>query len=82
MMGYGGYGMMGFGGILMLLWSAVVIGGIVLIILGMFKIFRRNKGKERIPANDSALEQLKIRFASGEISKEEYLERKRILDAN
>jgi len=71
--GYGyGYGMMGGGyGIIGLIFCILVLIGLVLLIKYLWK------GSAK--GGDSALEILKRRYASGEISKEEFEEKKKDL---
>ena len=73
MMGYGsGYGSYGFGILEVLIWLAVIIGIIFLI----FFLYRKTVAS---PAESSALEILKRRYAGGEISKKQYEEMKKEL---
>ncbi|MFZ5944884.1 MAG: SHOCT domain-containing protein [Bacillota bacterium] len=73
--GYG-YGM-GFG---MLLWWAVIIIGIGLAIYGLISLFRgQQSGKKGFVNDNRPLEILKKRFANGELSEEEYEQKKQIL---
>lgn len=66
---YFGYGWgMGFGLIFMVVFW-------ILVILGLIAIVKYIKGKEHEP--ESALEILKKRYAKGEISKEEFEEKKK-----
>ncbi len=74
-----GYGMMGYGFGFMLLWWLVIIAGITFAVYGIIQMVRGKKGIQN-DAGDKALEQLKLRFATGEITKEEYLERKQVLE--
>lgn len=82
--GYGGMGgMMGgysaqgtgfnpLGTILSLVFWALIVGGIVLLVIW----FARNSGRTGLtaPSGDGALEILKMRYAKGEITKEQYEE--------
>jgi putative membrane protein len=72
MWGYGmmGYGMMG----AMFLWWVILLGGVILVGYGAVQMLRNKKG-----SGNQALEQLKMRLAMGEISQDEYLERKHLL---
>jgi len=72
--GYG-YGM-GFG---MLLWWVVIIIGIGLAIYGLISLFRGQSGKKEFVNDNRSLEILKERFAKGEISEEEYEQKKQIM---
>jgi putative membrane protein len=74
MMGGGwGYGMGWFGGLMMLAFWALVIVGLVFLIRWLALMGRERRGE------DSALEILKQRYAKGEISKEEFEEKKKDL---
>jgi putative membrane protein len=74
MMGGGwGYGMGWFGSLLMLAFWALVIVGLVFLIRWFALMGRERRGE------DSALEVLKQRYAKGEISKEEFEEKKKDL---
>lgn len=72
MMDYGGYGMMsgGFWIIGFIFWILVIVGLVLLI-----KYLWEGGGRKE----ESALELLKKRYARGEISKEEFEEKKRDL---
>ncbi len=87
MNGYGGmmngYGLQGFGysplgGILMLVFWALIIIGIVLLVVWLV----RNAGRTFVPAavSDPALDVLKARYARGEITKEQFDAIKRDLE--
>jgi putative membrane protein len=72
MMRYGyGYGMMnGFG-----IWGGIIMGfGILILILGAIYLYKQNNNN----SND-ALELLKMKFVKGEITEEEYINKKSIL---
>jgi putative membrane protein len=62
----------------------MMFGWIIIIILIILAVWYFNQGNftwfERKSRQDSPLEELKKRFARGEISKEEYEEQKRLLD--
>ncbi len=74
-----GYGMMSFGmWFFMLLWWGVIIAGIFLAGYGLIQLLHNKKPEKNTPGN-VALEQLKIRYAAGEISLEEYNERRQVL---
>jgi len=76
MYGWGwGYGIGGF--IWSSVWMAIEIGLIVAAIYFIISLFRgtKNRNKEK-----DAIEILKERYARGEISEEEYLERKKRLE--
>ena len=70
MWGMMGYGMVG----AMVLWWAILLGGVIMAGYGIVQLVRNKKG-----INDNALDQLKMRFAKGEISQEEYVEKKQLL---
>ena len=72
MMRYGyGYGMMnGFG-----IWGGIIMGfGILILILGAIYLYKQNNNN-----NNDALELLKMKFVKGEITEEEYINKKSIL---
>ncbi len=84
--GYGGmmrgFGVPGFaysplGSILMLIFWALIIAGIVLLIVWV----ARNAGRGTLStsSSNSALEILKTRYAKGEITKDQYEEMRRVL---
>ena len=74
----GGYGMgWGWSIIMMAFWIAVIVGIISLI---RWVVVSTNKGRET-RAEDSAIEILKRRYASGEINKDEYEEKKKDLES-
>ncbi len=76
MMGWNGYGMGWFMVVMGLFWIAVIVG-IVLLVVWMM----RSRNRPKIMGEDSALRILKERYARGEISKEEFEEKKRDLGA-
>jgi len=76
----GGYGM-GYGG---WLWGILMIAFWVAVIVGIIFLIRwlavSARGQERgVPREDDAMEILRRRFASGEINKEEFEEKKKAL---
>ncbi|MFB6081278.1 MAG: SHOCT domain-containing protein [Halanaeroarchaeum sp.] len=77
--GYGGTamggGLFGFGGFL---WPLLLVGGLLL--LGYWFVEGRGEGGSRALDRDPALETLRERYARGELSDEEYVERKRRLE--
>lgn len=85
LMGFGGmmgnyYGPgFGFGGVLMMLFSALVIGGIVLLI-----VWAVGQGGKAAPGGarreDAGLEILKQRYTRGEITKEQFDQMRRDLE--
>ncbi|KJS21810.1 MAG: hypothetical protein VR72_08735 [Clostridiaceae bacterium BRH_c20a] len=66
----------GFG---MLLWWAIIIGGIALAVYGLVSLSKGQTGKKRLANDNQPLEILKERFAKGELSEEEYEQKKQIL---
>ncbi len=85
MMGWGnqGYGMWGFGGMIMMIffWAIIIIGAILII-----RYFTTGHGGIAAPGGGvisrerDPLEILKERYAKGEIDTQEFEERKRILE--
>jgi len=71
----GGWGGMAFGGLMMLLWFALLIGLIVLIVRWLGGTSKRNTSRD-------ALDTLKQRFARGEIDTAEFEERSEQLRAS
>jgi putative membrane protein len=72
-----GYGMGGFGSIIMLVfWIAVIVG---IIFLVRWLLVSTGGSGRSARSEDSALEILKRRYARGEIDKEEFEEKKRPL---
>jgi len=59
----------GFG---MLLWWAIIIGGIALAVSGLISLSKGQPGKKRLANDNQPLDILKERFAKGELSEEEY----------
>jgi putative membrane protein len=58
-------------------WSIIIGIGLLVTIALLFYIFVHNKKKK---ASSEAIEILKMQFIKGEISEEEYLRRKSLLD--
>ena len=83
MMGWGGYGpgVYGFGwwGILMLLFWALIIGGVVLLVLWLVRQARPPTVGPG-PSGPRPLDILKERYARGEITREQYEEMRRNLE--
>lgn len=76
MMGYG-YGMGWFGPILTIaFWIAVIVGVVFLI---RWLVVSTRTASHRAPAEDSALEILKKRYARGEINRQEFEEKRKDL---
>jgi putative membrane protein len=72
-----GYGMGGFGSIIMLVfWIAVIVG---IIFLVRWLLVSTGGSGRSARSEDSALEILKRRYARGEIDKEEFEEKRRLL---
>jgi putative membrane protein len=72
-----GYGMGGFGGIIMLVfWVAVIVG---IIFLVRWLVISTGASGRSAKSEDSALEILKRRYARGEIDKEEFEEKRKLL---
>jgi putative membrane protein len=72
-----GYGMGGFGNIVMLaFWIAVIVG---IIFLVRWLVISTGSSGRSARTEDSALEILKRRYARGEINKEEFEEKKKAL---
>lgn len=78
--GYGGHWSMGFGWIFMVLFWILLIVGTVALVKWIFSA-TPGQGAPLAPARRDALEILRERYARGEIDREEYEERKRVLDA-
>ncbi|MEW6662480.1 MAG: SHOCT domain-containing protein [Bacillota bacterium] len=73
------YGMMHSGMMLfMFLWWAILIAGVVLAGYGIAHLI---KNKDNKNGSAAPIEQLKLRYASGEISKEEYQEKRQFLQS-
>lgn len=53
-------------------WGLVIFGGI-----SLFRWFARSSQKHGQPSGSAALEQLKLRYVNGEISKEEFEQMKK-----
>ena len=82
-MGWGnqGYGMGGFGGIVMILFWGLIIVGVVLVIryfMAGQTLGRKNSSPYEI--HSEPLQILRQRYAKGEIDAEEFEERKKILE--
>jgi putative membrane protein len=69
-----GYGTHGYGGIFMVLFGLLLIAGIVMLIVWLFRHFAVGHDKGGTP-----LDILKKKYANGEINKEEFEQKKRDL---
>jgi len=70
------YNMMGYGMVgAMFLWWAILLGGVFLGVYGIVLLIRNKKDAR----SNNPLEQLKMRFVMGEISSEEYIDKKQFL---
>lgn len=85
MMGGFGYGGMLFGGLLMLLFWVAVVGGAIWLVVALV---RGTQSSNRSPISttpplggQTVLDVLKLRYAKGEITKEQFEEMKRDLNA-
>ena len=59
-------------------WNWLIGIGIILIVIAVtYLIVNRNKNKD---SNNNALESLKVKFAQGEVTEEEYTKRKNVLE--
>lgn len=67
-----------FGGVIVLLWAVFMLALIVLAVVGVVWLVRALG--ERSPGRSSALEELDVRYARGEIEREEYLQRRADLE--
>lgn len=68
MMGYGGWG----GGWMMLIWLALL----VLVIVAAFQLYKRSSSPPQTGSRSSGLDLLEERYARGEVSRDEYLQKK------
>ena len=75
---WGGWGMM-FGPLMMIVFIAVIVIVIVLIIRWLGGAVLTNSASPPRPAEKTALDILKERFARGEIDKDEFEEKRRLL---
>ncbi len=78
--GYGGPGIAVFGGIMMILWWALIIIAIVAVIRWIRWNTPGGRGHHNGWRSSSALEILQERFAKGEIDEKEYERRKKVLE--
>lgn len=74
-----GWGGMAFGGLMMLLWIALLVGLIVGVIVLIARLLRGTSGRT---AKRDALDTLRQRFARGEIDTTEFEERSQYLRAS
>lgn len=73
----GGYGFHPLGGLMMLAFWLFIVGGAVLLIWW----FTKSPSAARIATNEPALDILQVRYAKGEITKEQFEEMKHNLSA-
>lgn len=79
MMGSWGYGMMGwFGPIMMLVFWGLIILALILLIRWLWGI---SQSKTEVKESESPMDILKRRYASGEVDREEFEQKKRDLSA-
>lgn len=79
MMGNWGYGMMGwFGPIMMLVFGGLIILALILLIRWLWGI---SQSKTEVKGSESPMDILKRRYASGEVDREEFEQKKRDLSA-
>lgn len=79
--GYGGIGNcfgFGNGGLMNGGWGMIIMLGITALIITGAVMLAKKKGRRN--SDDSVLEALKLRLARGEITEEEYIRRKTILE--
>lgn len=75
MFGYGGYGMWnGFGMMIFGLFCILIIGAIILFLIKPFQHSVNSTSNKIAPTNNDAIEIAKSRYASGEITFDEYQE--------
>jgi putative membrane protein len=75
-----GYGMMGYGGpILGWVWMILFWAALILVVIWLFKQVK-GPDAEAKEAQETPLDVLKKRYARGEISKEEFTERKKDIE--
>lgn len=77
MMGWGGFGFSPLWPILMLLFWALIIGGIVMLLIWMF---RQTQPTGPGPTGNRPLDILRERYARGEITREQYQDMRRDLE--
>jgi putative membrane protein len=75
----GWYGMMFFGPLFMILVLAVVVAIVVLLVRWLSGPWHSLQPPHQLPPGRTPLDILKERFARGEIDKEEFEERRRVL---
>jgi putative membrane protein len=78
MMGWGGFGFNPLGWIIMLLFWVLIIGGVVLLAVWLFREVTPAVAGPSVPTR--SLEVLKERFARGEITREQYEEMRGVLE--
>ena len=76
MMGNWGYGMMGgFGFLSIFLWILIIVGIVLLVVW----LVRKTPQWQQERIEESAMEILKKRYARGEINREEFEEKKKVI---
>jgi len=74
MMGYGNYGFF---------WIVITVVLLLIILVLVYKLFKNNKGvPTEIETSNKALNILKERYARGELTDEEFTQKKDLLDKN
>jgi len=79
MMGGMGFGLLGFGMLLMILFWVLVIGGVVALVVGFTRAGQGQTGPRPAAPNQTPLDILQARYAKGEITKEQFEEMRRDL---
>lgn len=59
-------------------WYFLIIGGIILVALATIYLYKRKN--TRIKSENNAIEILKTKLIQGEITKKEYLEKKKLIE--
>lgn len=59
-------------------WNIIILVGVLFVIASVIYFARSNSKK--LVSNEDALETLKLKFVHGEITEDEYLKRKSVLD--
>ncbi len=58
--------------ILGLLFLVVMLGGLVMGLVFLFQLLKRGRAERAVPKSSEALEVLKLRYARGELSREDF----------